>query len=179
MSNTANHTVLISIVSPDQVGLVAAVAGRLFDLGVNLADTSFAVLGKGCEFSCVAELPRGISSRFLQSELQSLDCLEHADCLVTDFRFPLDQDNSSEVTHLIEVGGGDQPGLIARLAEAFIDYDANVVRMHSTRRIGKDGTMAYHTTFAISVDPDRAEACIAAINNTAGQLQLTCRARQV
>ncbi|WP_321391790.1 ACT domain-containing protein [Emcibacter sp.] len=179
MPNSANHTVLISIVSPDQVGLVAAVTGRLFDLGVNLADTSFAVLGKGCEFSCVAELPGEVSSRFLQSELQSLECLANADCLVTDFRFPVDQDSTSNVTHIIEVGGGDQPGLIARLAEAFIDYDANVVRMHSTRRMGDDGKMVYHTTFAISVDPDRAEACISAINNTAGQLQLTCHDHKV
>ena len=179
MSNIRNHTVLISIVSPDQVGLVAAVTGRLFDLGVNLADTSFAVLGKGCEFSCVAELPADVSSRFLQSELQSLECLAHADCLVTDFRFPVDQDSSSDVTHILEIGGGDQPGLIARLAEVFIDYDANVVRMHSRRRLGVDGNMTYQTSFAISVSPERAEACIAAINNTAGQLQLTCHYQKV
>ncbi|WP_138379936.1 glycine cleavage system protein R [Luteithermobacter gelatinilyticus] len=175
MSKAPYTTVLISIVSPDQVGLIAAVAGRLFELGVNLADTSFAQLGEGCEFSCVAEIPLELSSRQLQQELQSLDCLGNADVLVTDFRFSTDKNEGCEVTHIIDVSGGDQPGLVARLAEAFIDYDANVVHMHSTRRSAPEGKGTYHTTFAISVDKAREEACLAAIYNTASQLQLTCR----
>ena len=42
-------TALISIICEDHPGLIADVTGRLFDLGVNLGDTTFAVLGGGAE----------------------------------------------------------------------------------------------------------------------------------
>ena len=38
---------LVSIFCPDREGLVAAVTRRLFDLGINLGDTAFSVLGLG------------------------------------------------------------------------------------------------------------------------------------
>ena len=40
--------VLVSVFCPDRTGLIAAIAGRLFDLGANLGDTSFTVLGGRC-----------------------------------------------------------------------------------------------------------------------------------
>lgn len=43
----------VSMTGPDRVGLISAVTARLFDLGANLADTNFAVLGTGFEFNAV------------------------------------------------------------------------------------------------------------------------------
>ncbi len=57
-------TALISILCPDRAGLVAAIAGHLFDLGVNLRDTSFAVLGQGAEFTAVCVSPLFLSPLF-------------------------------------------------------------------------------------------------------------------
>ena len=53
-------TVLVSIIGPDRVGLVSAVTSRLFDLGADLGDTSFAVLGGGAEFTAICEFPGGM-----------------------------------------------------------------------------------------------------------------------
>ena len=52
-----SETVLISITGEDQVGLIAKVTATLYELGVNLADTSFSVLGHGFEFASVSEVP--------------------------------------------------------------------------------------------------------------------------
>lgn len=175
MSKSGKNTFFISIVGPDQVGLIAEVTGRLFDLGINLADTSFSVLGQGCEFSCVAEAMEEISSMEIQNDLENLESLQQADVKVSTYRFSSDHEESAEVTHIIDVEGGDQPGLVARLAEVFIQYDANVVRMNSTRSYDEKNRGLYITSYAICVDDKRAAACIAAINNTAGQLNLNCR----
>ena len=43
--------VLVSILVQDRVGLVSEIADHLFDAGVNLGDTTFAVLGSGAEFT--------------------------------------------------------------------------------------------------------------------------------
>ena len=40
---------LVSVLGPDRVGLVAAIAEHLFDIGVNLRDTTFATLGSGAD----------------------------------------------------------------------------------------------------------------------------------
>ena len=53
MSNIA----LVSVLCQDHPGLIAAIAGRLFDIGANLGDTTFAVLGGAAEFNSVCELP--------------------------------------------------------------------------------------------------------------------------
>ena len=52
--------VLVSIICPDRIGLVSAISGLLYDQGVNLDDTTFAVLGGGAEFTAVCELPESL-----------------------------------------------------------------------------------------------------------------------
>lgn len=178
-STPSSDTVLVSITSPDQVGLIAAVTGELFDLGVNLADTSFAILGSGCEFSCVALLPADVDAGELAQSLRNLDELQSAEVTVTPFPYSSMHRETADITHVIEVEGGDRPGLIARLAEVLSDFDANVVRMNSRIRTGEDGQNRYLTTFAVFMPPGRAETCLAAVHNTAGQLNLRCQYRTV
>jgi glycine cleavage system transcriptional repressor len=63
---------LVSILAQDRVGLVSEVADHLFEAGVNLGDTTFAVLGTGAEFTAVCELPNGLALGAL--ERGSCDC---------------------------------------------------------------------------------------------------------
>lgn len=174
MTARAPTLVLITIVGPDRVGLIAEITGELYDLGANLGDTSFAVLGAGCEFSCVAELPAGVHRAEIEAALARLPAMAGAELRVAAFPFGIDHRETAEVSHVIEVEGGDRPGLVARLSEVFVGFGANVVRMHSRRRAeGESGR--YLTTFAVSIPDERAEACLAAVHNTAGQLNLICR----
>lgn len=179
MSETVTNSVLISINGADRVGLISAVAGALFDLGANLADVSFAVLGTGCEFACVAQVSADVSVATIRRELSALAPLEGADIRISDFRHDLDHTAKTEVTHVIEISGGDRPGLIARLAEVFVQFNANVVRMNSSRVEPASGDAVYGMRFEISLPAARARACIAAVSNTAGQLHLECRCREV
>lgn len=179
MTSPESNLVLISIVSPDQLGLIAAVTGRLYEAGANLADTSFSVLGGGCEFSCLAELPAGISARNIERELTDLPLLAQAEVKVSRFQFTPEHQDSAAVTHVIEIDGGDRPGLIARLSEVLMNYDANVVRMNSRRLYRSDGTSRYVTTFEVSIPTARVDGCLSAVHNTAGQLNLDCRHRAV
>lgn len=163
----------VSMTGPDQVGLISAVTARLFDLGANLADTNFAVLGTGFEFNAVCDLPGDIGLDAVSAELRSLPQLAGAEVSVTPFVHAVTQAENARITHVIDVVGGDRPGLIARLAEAFQDYDANIVRMNSTRIPGSGDDAEYVTRFEVYIPP-RAAACLAAIDNTARQLSCTC-----
>ncbi|MBM3504587.1 MAG: amino acid-binding protein [Alphaproteobacteria bacterium] len=166
-------TVQIRVEGRDRVGLVAAIAGRLFDLGFNLGDTAFSVLGTGFEFSTVADLPEGRIAKEVERELQSLPALSGCIVQVRPFTFEPVHADTGRATHRIRVTGGDQPGLLARLTETFVDFQANVVRLHSERIPDARGAR-YATQIDVAIPAGRTEACLAAIANTAEQLHLDC-----
>jgi len=169
---------LVSILCPDRVGLVAAVADCLFEAGVNLRDTSFAVLGKGAEFTSVCELPHGVTTTALQDELAQLPELDKAEIEVTPYGFDPVPGPTGKITHRIEVSGGDQLGLIARLAEIFTQNGANIVRLDAQKLPEAEGGR-YVTRFSVWLPPERAQLCLAAVANTAGSLGLDNRAEAV
>jgi glycine cleavage system transcriptional repressor len=169
---------LVSILTLDRVGLVAAIADCLFEAGVNLRDTTFAVLGKGAEFSSVCELPAEIDAADLRDDLALVPELEGAEIEVTPYGFDPHPGPMGKITHRIEVSGGDQLGLIARLAEIFAQNDANIVRLDAQKLPELEGGR-YVTRFAVWLPPERAELCLAAVANTAGSLGLSSRVEEV
>ncbi|SDD57502.1 MULTISPECIES: glycine cleavage system protein R [Kordiimonas] len=165
---------LISIIGRDQTGVVSAVTGYLFEIGANLADSSFAVLGEAFEFSCIATFEADTSREDLEKGLAELALLNGARITVSSFHYDLERGADGEITHLVEIKGGDRPGLVARISEVLVDYDANIVRMSSRRVPLDDGAFDYRTRFAVNVPAGREAALEAALYNTAGSLRLEC-----
>ncbi|HEX2552089.1 MAG TPA: ACT domain-containing protein [Microvirga sp.] len=163
--------VLVSILGSDRVGLVAAIADHLFDAGANLRDTSFATLGSGAEFVSLCELPEGVGAAEVEQGLQALPDLAGAQVRVVPYGFDPDPSPAGLVTHRIAVSGGDQLGLVARLADVFRQYEANIVRLEARKLPEAEGGL-YVTRFAVSIRPDREGACLATVTNTAGSLGL-------
>jgi glycine cleavage system transcriptional repressor len=165
---------LVSILARDQVGLVAAVADRLFARGVNLRDTTFAALGQGAEFTSVCELPDTLDPAELEDELRLVPELEGAEIEVMAFAFDPAHGPMGRITHRVEVEGGDQLGLIARLADIFSQFGANIVRMDAQKLPDAQGGN-FVTRFSVWLPPARAETCLAAVANTAGSMGLISR----
>jgi glycine cleavage system transcriptional repressor len=166
---------LVSIMCADRVGLVAAIADHLFSAGINLRDTSFAVLGKGAEFTAICELPDGLTVGELEPGLALLPVLDDAQIRIAAYDFDPAPGPMGRITHRIEVSGGDQLGLIARLAEIFTQFGANIVRLDAQKLPDTEGGR-YVTRFAVWLPAERAETCLAAVANTAGSLGLESRA---
>lgn len=165
---------LLSVFCRDRTGLVAAITGRLFELGANLGDTSFAVLAGGAEFRTVCEIPDGITTQELQSDLADLPTLAGADIQVQPFHLDTTNSPAGRVTHRILVSGGDRPGLIARLTEVLVQYQANIVRLDAHLYLETPGSR-YVTRLDVALPERGAVACLATIANTAGELGLACQ----
>jgi glycine cleavage system transcriptional repressor len=163
------HLLKISISGPDRVGLVSGVTGRLYELGGNFGDTSFAVLGEGAEFASLCELPDGIDAAAARRALAELPQLDGAQLEVRAFELPGTHAPTGLATHRIECRGRDRPGLLARLTEVLVEYDANIVRLNADRLLGEPDDV-YLMRFAVAIPPARAEACINALHNSASQL---------
>src|SRR5262245_54526447 len=174
----AKGTALISILCEDHTGLIADVTGRLYDLGVNLGDTSFAVLGGGAKFTIVAKLPADVGIADVDEELRSLQVLQKAELSVAPFAFRETHDQSAHVTHRIEIIGNDSPGLIARLSEALRRMGTNIVELNSESVPGAGGAR-FLLRMAVSIQQEKTAVCLATVDNTAGQMNLSCRWQQV
>jgi len=162
----------VSILAQDRVGLVAEIADHLFEAGVNLGDTTFAVLGTGAEFSAVCELPDGLPLETLEQDLVQLPALAAAQVRVVPYMFEPRPDQTGKVTHRITISGGDQLGLVARLSHVFAQYQANIVHLEARKLPDAEGGL-YVTRLAVAIPPDRTSACLATVGNTAGSLGLT------
>ena len=173
-----DRALLLSLKGPDRIGVVSSVTSTLFDTGCNLADTSYAVLGQGYEFTCIVEVSKAVTNDDLYNSIMALEVLSGSDLVISAFPFSLERSVKSDISHIIELSGGDRPGLIARISEALADYDANIVNMSSRRFEAENGGYHYKTQFEINVDDSRKVMCENAIYNTAGSLNLACSFRK-
>lgn len=167
-------SVLITLFCPDRTGLVAAVAGALFDLGACLGDTTFAVLGEAAEWSAIAEIPADVSLDDVTQALSRLPETAGGRLSVEPFGMSATTGPSARITHRVLLSGGDRPGLIARLAEVFQQYGANIVRLNATRLPDGSNQHQYMVRVAVSIPAPVQERCLATIVNTAGELGLGC-----
>jgi glycine cleavage system transcriptional repressor len=168
------HSVLVSVFCPDRPGLVAAIAGRLFELGANLGDASFAVLGTAAEFTAICQLPNPVSLGEMHEALARLPELTDATISVKGFGLDAGPSPTAKITHVVSVGGGDRPGLIARLTEVFSSFQANIVRMDA-QTLPDGGNGRYITRFAVMIPPAQVLPCRETIDNAALEMGLSCQ----
>lgn len=167
------NTLLLSLVCPDRPGLISAVTGELFNLGVNLGDTNYAVMGEGAEFSAMLDAPAALGAEEIERHLKSLPELAQARLRVTPFDYGVQRGQTGTVTHHATLEGDDQPGLVVRLTELFLDFDANIVRM-DTRTSVHAGAAHYVIELWVWIPEAREAACLGALNNTAASLGMGC-----
>ena len=168
---------LVSVLGADRVGLVAAIAEHLFNAGVNLRDTTFAALGSGAEFVALCELPSGMTAGEIEAGLKGLPELDGAEIRAAPYDFDPSPGPAGSVTHRITISGGDQLGLVARLAEVFRQYEANIVRLEARKLSDQEGGL-YVTRFAVFIPEGRRSLCLATVGNTAGTLGLSCEVEE-
>ena len=169
------HDIRIAISCPDRSGLISALTGHLFDMGADMGDASFAVLSGAAEFAAVARLPDDVAPEDVHTSLASLPELAGADINVAAFSPGATRGDSTDATHRVEVRGTDRPGLVARLTEAFADYGANIERM-DCERVAGGSAEDYVIRIEAWIPAERAETCLAAVDNTAQSLGLSSSA---
>jgi glycine cleavage system transcriptional repressor len=167
----------ISVFCADRVGLISAITSKLFDLGINLGDTTFAVLGSGAKYTSVCEAPEELAIADLKAQLIEIEELKGADIQIKPFELEEAQRPTAKITHRIRVQGGDNPGLVARLSEVFIEFDANIVRLNTIKSTDSSGNQ-YLIDIAAWIPSKNAAACLATIENTANALQMNCRIQE-
>ncbi len=163
---------LINIECRDRTGLISAVTAALFDVGADLGETAFAAVGGRAEFTSECVVPADVTVGDVDAALKALPELAGAKVTVEEGSAPSDR-----ATHRIIVSGGNRPGLLARLSEALVAYEANILRLDASLIPGPGGDR-YVTRLAVAIPPRSTQACLATVANTAGELRLDCHAEE-
>ena len=162
----SSYKALLTVFSPDRVGLISEVTGLLFDQGINLGDTTFSILGKGGGFTSILEVPEHLDEFDLSKELRTLNSLVDADIDVKRFSLPDQQTPPRATTHQIRCEGPDQPGLLARLSEVITEFNGNIVQLKS-EQVELESGINLLIELNAHIPLERAENCLAALGNTA------------
>jgi glycine cleavage system transcriptional repressor len=172
------HHVRISIACRDDRGLLAAVTGKLFDLGGDLGDASFGLLGEEATLSCVCTLPDHLTPQAIHTALTALPALAKGEVSVKPFELGRAHTATGHATHVVRVRGSDRPGLMARLCEAFGELGANIVRMDA-QQLDRGNGADYLIRFEAWIPERSEEACLANVANTAESMGMKCDAERV
>jgi glycine cleavage system transcriptional repressor len=145
----------LALIGPDRPGIVAAVTGKLADLGCNLEDVSTSLL-RG-HFAMVLEfsaLPGGDTERVRAALLAEAARLRlHLDV------WPVGSSTSEgSATHVLRVHGPDQIGIVAALAEVLAANDANIREMSCKREDA--GPSTYVVVLEVEVPATVAEEAL-------------------
>jgi glycine cleavage system transcriptional repressor len=146
----------LSVVGRDRPGIVAAVAERLVEHGVNVEDSVMSILRGHFAMVLVLAAPDDVDVRGLRQELQDVAT-----------GLGLEAVSLSEVagmpslrvepTHTVSVYGADHPGIVHAVAAALAGAEVNITDL-STRLVGEEGDPLYVMLLEVvapgDVDPE-------------------------
>lgn len=164
------QALLIALDGHDRVGLIADIAGRLFDIGGDLDETDFSSVGGRARWSGLCLLPPSVTPDDVRSTLLAVDGVIPDSIAVTRAG---EAAPGQLATHILICEGPDRPGVVARLCEALIDYSGNVVRLTSRRRLRlptDHSNALYRIECLVHLPDSRAAAALSALANTAAQM---------
>jgi glycine cleavage system transcriptional repressor len=120
-------TVVITGAGRDRVGIVAELAGFLYELGCNLLDSSMTLLRGEFAIILMATLPEGMDVEELRRGLAGLQ-----EKLVLNFSVrelgveEMAEPEASGYQFIISVYGADKPGIVAGITRKLAELNLNV-----------------------------------------------------
>ena len=139
----------VTAMGADQPGIVAAVARVLHERGGNIEDSAMTILGG--RFSMVLLVETDDSPADLQAALRDATDGLGLGLHVTEAGAAHD---AAAATHLRSVYGSDQPGILAGIATALAETQANVTDL-SSRVIGATEEPVYALVVELSTDDEQ------------------------
>jgi len=128
------HFAVIAI-GADRPGIVAALAGSLFEQGANLEDVSSSILRGHFATMLVVDGPEGTTAEGLQSALAR--AVEPIGVSVSVRDVEAGAPRRVHASHALVAYGADRPGIVAGLASLLAERGANVTDL-SCRLTGED-----------------------------------------
>jgi len=147
----------LTAVGTDRPGIVAALAGALFDLGCNIEDADSAVLRGVFAVTFVVSAPDDLDGPTLERATGTL--VEQLGATVSVRAVPDDAGRPARPTHRMRASGADRPGIVALLSRLLADRGVNITSFSS--HLSSDEVPIATLTAAVHVPPEVEVAALA------------------
>ena len=128
--NVTMTTLAVTAVGTDRPGIVAAMAGALYDVGCNIEDADSTVLRGVVALTLVVAVPEDLDVPTLIRAAES--ALRSVGATVSVQAVPVDPGPPARPTHSMRAHGTDRPGIVALLSRLLADRGVNMTSF-STR----------------------------------------------
>lgn len=171
---TGMRHLALSAIGRDRPGIVAAVAQRLLDHGVNVEDSRMAILRGHFTMMLVLAAPPDVDVEALRAGLDQARAELELEALSLSEVADLEPGAAPDSTHLVTVYGADHPGIVEAVARALAERGTNIADLQ-TRLVGDaDGAALYVMVLEV-VGDDGLEDALAPVAREQG-VDLTVRA---
>ena len=140
MSNEQGRTVVITAVGEDRPGIVAAIAGAMFEMGANLDDATMTRLHDAFATMVSADLPAGVTADDCRAALAKV--AEKMRLTVTVHEVRSDAPHGAPPDHQVTVYGADKPGIVYGVTSRLGARGVNITNM-DTRLTGSPEAPVY------------------------------------
>jgi glycine cleavage system transcriptional repressor len=162
---------VVTAVGEDRPGIVAAVAGALYEQGCNLLDTSMTILRGRFTMMLVVAGPDDTSA--LEQALRAATAPLGVRLVVEPA--PAAAPETGGAPYALSVYGADRPGIVARIAGHLARRGVNITDM-ATRVIGGEDRPVYAMVLELALPPDVvADELARELDEVARDLEVHCR----
>ena len=133
-------TVVITAVGEDRPGIVAAIAGAMYQIGANLDDATMTRLHDAFATMVSANLPPTCSVSQCRDALAGV--AEELGLTVTVHQVRSDAPHGAPPDHQVTVYGADKPGIVFGVTTRLSELGVNITNM-DTRLTGSPGSPVY------------------------------------
>ncbi|MBN2309361.1 MAG: hypothetical protein JXR94_10340 [Candidatus Hydrogenedentes bacterium] len=155
---------VISVVSRDEVGIIARVSEALYALGANLEALSQTVVWHWFTMIICAEFPAEVSAPDIKAAIEKAG--QFTATVLPSEKEPAREPMSGE-PFVVTASGADKPGIVFRLTKCFADKGINVEDVWNEVREGRF-MVIFHVTMPAHVDPKDARYELEQAGNEAG-----------
>jgi glycine cleavage system transcriptional repressor len=136
MMSRFEHVYVLTVMSDDHPGIVAAVTGAVESLGGNIDACSQTVLGGYFTLIMIVSVPERIEPERLAEQVRSAESSGSAYQVLARPALPGDAFAAKEPSDrfVVSAFGKDQPGIVRRFSRYLAGKDVNIVDLYGDRR---------------------------------------------
>lgn len=147
------NSLIITASGPDRPGIVAAVTGKLYELGANLADCAMARIGG--QFTMMLLVQSQAAPDVMRDGLEPAGSTFGLDISVREAQ--QSEPGPSGRPYVVSVYGADHPGIVHGIAETLAARNVNITDL-SSHLMGGVYTMVLDVQVPSELDPAVVEA---------------------
>jgi glycine cleavage system transcriptional repressor len=163
----------LTFFSEDKPGIVAKISKILFEMGINIEDSSSTLLRGFFSMILLTSTNTEINENELKEKFSALDGITSSVKKVEKLK-----KKSNEETFVISVYGADKPGLVYNVSNSLAENHVNIIDLQ-TKVAGKEDSPVYIMVFEVAVPENKSDDWMKELKDISQQMGTDINIRHI